>query len=152
MEIEKKSIKLNEFNNILKENEGIYRDIARVVGLSDSTFWILYALRDVNSGLTQSEICNELYQPKQTINSALKKMEVEGYIELSSTADRRKKQVYLTEQGVELAMKTVDLVILAERNALEKLSDIEQETFLNLFKKYTILLQDGMLSLKTDKH
>lgn len=43
------------------------------MGLSDCTFWILYALRENNARLTQSEICNFFYQPKQTVNSALKK-------------------------------------------------------------------------------
>ena len=34
--------KLSEYNSIIKENEGIYRRVAKKNGLSDSAFWILY--------------------------------------------------------------------------------------------------------------
>ena len=36
---------LLEFNNIVKENDDIYRCAARSLGLSDSVFWILYTFR-----------------------------------------------------------------------------------------------------------
>ncbi len=140
----------NEFNNIMKENEDIYRNLAKIVGLSDSSFWILYALRDSDSALTQSEICNILYQPKQTINTSLKKMEFDGYIELNSNNDRRSKKVFLTEKGVELAGKTVDRVISMERDALSGLLDTEQETFVRLFKKYTKSLQENISLFKNE--
>ncbi len=141
----------NEFNNIMKANEDIYRNLAKIVGLSDSAFWILYALRDTDSVLTQSEMCNILYQPKQTVNSSLKKMESEGYIKLNSINDRRKKQVFLTEDGIKLARKTVDKVISMERDALSGLLDSEQETFVRLFKKYTNLLQENITLFKNDE-
>ncbi len=140
----------NEFNIIMKANEDIYRNLAKIVGLSDSAFWILYALRDSDSVITQSEVCNILYQPKQTVNTSLKKMESDGYIELVSINDRRSKQVFLTEKGIELAQKTVDRVISMERDALSGLVDTEQETFVRLFKKYTNLLQENISLFKND--
>ena len=65
--------RLLEFDNIMKENDDIYRCAARLLGLSDSAFWILYAFRVEKEELTLREICNVLYQPKQTVHSALKK-------------------------------------------------------------------------------
>ncbi|MCI8991243.1 MAG: winged helix DNA-binding protein [Eubacterium sp.] len=131
---------LSEFNRIMKENDKIYRNAAKAVGLSYCSFWILYALRNTQELLTQSEICYETYLPKQTVNSALKKLEHENYIELLNINDRKSKQIRLTEKGAALAEKTVDTIVLSEQRSFYGLSTEEQETFLHLFQKYTDLL------------
>lgn len=43
----------------------------------------------------------------------------------------------LTEKGIRLCERTVDKVIEMELQALEELSEDEQEQFLSLFQKYT---------------
>lgn len=129
--------RLAEYNSMIKEHEDLYRQIARRFGLSECAFWILYSLREANASLTQSELCYALSQPKQTINSALKKMEESGYIELLSGQDRRRKQLQLTSKGELLAQETVDKVIILENQAFDTFSEEEQELFLRLLHKYT---------------
>ena len=136
--------KLSEFNNIIKENNHIYRDIAKNFGLSEGAFWILYSLRIERNTLSQSEICNLMYQPKQTVNSALKNLESNGYIELMHTNDHRSKQVNLTSKGISLAENTADQIIRAEQNAMLDLTESEQEIFISLFYKYTEALKQKM--------
>lgn len=143
--------RLAEYNSIVKENDELYRNIAKKMGLSDCAFWILYALREDNAELTQSEICHFFYQPKQTVNSALKKMESDGYIELHNINDRRSKQIKLTLKGIELAKGTVDRVIAVEQNAFSGLTDKEQEMFICLFQKYTDLLFGNIQGLTNNK-
>lgn len=135
-----------EYNSIIKENDELYRHAAKASGLSECAFWILYALRADGEKLTQSDICNSLYQPKQTVNSALKKLENEGYIALLHAGDQRGKPIHLTEKGLLLAARTVDRVIGFEHAALRGLSDEEQETFIRLFRQYTGLLKDKLLA------
>ncbi len=142
MQDRKAEKRLFEYNDIIKENDNIYRGVAKRFGLSECAFWIVYALRAEREILTQSEICEVLYQPKQTIHSALKNLEAEGYIELSFGRDRRAKHVKLTEKGAALAERTVDRVLAAERNALLALTEVEQKTFLALFRKYTAALRE----------
>lgn len=137
----------SEYNNIIKESDDLYRNATRELGLSECAFWILYVLRVEKSELTQSEICSYLYEPKQTVNSALKKLETEGYIELYYGNDRRSKQIRLTKKGMELSNRTADRVIEAEYRALLGMTDEEQETFINLFRKYTDLLKEQMRDL-----
>lgn len=138
---------LARFNNIFKANDKIYRNVAKNLGLPDCTFWILYTLRDEGNITTQSEICSAIYLPKQTVNSAMKKLENDGYIQLLNTNDRRSKQVSLTPKGLALAEKTVDRVIARETDALSGLSPDEKETFLRLFRKYADLLNVSMQTL-----
>ena len=139
------------YNNILKENDDIYRGISKIFGMPECTFWILYTLRAENVSLTQSEICDFLYQPKQTVNSALKKLEAEGYIELRCINDRRSKQIYLKEKGVALAEKTVDKVLEAEYKALFSLTDEEQREFIELLQKYTNILKSKIRNIEINK-
>ena len=139
------SKKMLELNEIMKETDDLYRNLAKKFKMSDCMIWILYILREDDRSVTQSDICNMMYRPKQTVNSSLKKMESEGYIELLNINDKRSKQVCLTEKGVDLANNTVDIIISKENNALSKMDKEEQALFINLFKKYKFYL------LKTQK-
>ena len=132
---------LSEYNDIIKENDNIYRDISKRLGLPECTFWILYVLRTGMGQVTQTDVCKALYQPKQTINSALKRLEDGGYIELIYDGDHRSKKIYLTSKGVTLSEKTAYKVILAEHDALAELTEIEQRQFITLFHKYTDALR-----------
>lgn len=139
------SQRLVEYNGLIKEHEDLYRKIARRFGLSECTFWLLYSLREApNAALTQSELCYTLCQPKQTINSALKKMEHDGYIQLVSGEDRRRKQIQLTEKGEVLAKETVDKVIVLENRTFDTFTAEEQQLFLRLFHKYTDNLKNHL--------
>ncbi|NBH82284.1 MarR family transcriptional regulator [bacterium C-53] len=138
---------LLEFNGIMKESDDIYRSTAKKCGLSDCAFWIFYFLRTEQEVFTQSDICNALYQPKQTVNSALKKMEQDGMIELSEMEDRRSKQIHLTEKGSVLVRRTIDRVIDIEMESLSGMTSEEQKIFIELFHKYTDLLKNNMRKL-----
>lgn len=140
--------KLSEFNSIIKESDDIYRCAAKALGLPDCAFWILYTLRAETEAVTQRGICSTIYQPKQTVNSALKKLEQDNILCLSEMTDRRSKRVLLTDRGHSLASRTVDRVIDAEKSALSGLTVSEQETFLALFHKYINLLKENMPALQ----
>lgn len=135
------------YNAIFKENNDIYRNTAKALGLSESAFWILYTIQEMDDVITQSEICDMQFLPKQTINSALKKLEAEGYLNLVFTGNRKSKQIILTTKGKELVDNTINAVILAELRAWETLSIEEQNLFLQLFRNYTDALREQMDSL-----
>ena len=89
--------------------------------------------------------------PPQTINSALKKLEAQGYVELSSVGDKRKKQVGLTEKGKALAAETADKVIAIELETMGSLTPQEQDAFLGLLHKYTDLLKKNLSILNKER-
>lgn len=138
---------LYKYNRIYKENNDLYRGVAKALGVSDSVFWILYSLREQSRGATQSEICNMLYEPKQTVNSALKKMEAEGYITMASHPDRRRKLLVLTQKGEELAEKTAGKVLALECSALKEMSEADRQAFLRLFQTHTEILKEKISSI-----
>ena len=139
--------RLSEYNNILKENNELYRHAAKLFGLSECAFWILYVLRTEAADLTQSKLCAFLYHPKQTVHSALNTMEADDLITRSCGSNRRSKYIRLTEKGVLLAQRTADQILRAECSALAGLTDREQTQFLSLQKKYTALLRTRIQAL-----
>lgn len=139
------------FNVLWKEQDDIYRGIAKTLELNESVFWILYCLRGSGKNVTQSFMCSMMLEPKQTINTALKKMESDGLIFFSDSGDKRSKYIYLTEKGAALAKNTVDRVIVAERTAMEMMTEDEQRQFLELFRKYNDCLKEKMGEIKNEK-
>ena len=89
---------LLEYNRETKRLDDLYRCAVKQCGISECAFWILYTLRAEERQFTQAEICECLIEPKQTVHSALKKLEAEGYHARTSGADLRSKRVALTEK------------------------------------------------------
>ena len=106
--IRKQGTRLFALNETWKENADIYRRMAKQLNLTDTVMWVLYTLRIEPGEMTQSQMCEFLHEPKQTVNSALKKMEADGLITLQSGANRRTKTIHLTDAGLALARKTAD--------------------------------------------
>ena len=136
------SKRMLEFNEVMKENNDLYSNLAKKFKMSDCMLWILYILREENKVLTQSAVG---YLTEQVIE--LKKMVAEGYIELLNINDKRSKQVSLTEKGLDLANNTVDIIISKENNALSKMDEKEQELLINLLRKFNDLLKDSFLEI-----
>lgn len=121
------------YNGLQKESNQLYRLLSKHYGISDSECWILYVLREEGRPLTQTELCNTLYLSKQTVNSALKSLEADGYIRLEcASGNRRSKNIHLTEAGLALAVRTVDNVFKMEERAFLRLSASERAAILSL--------------------
>ena len=65
-------------DRIYNENTLLYHRLARACGLPDCAFWLLYTLRSEEAPLTQTQLSEQLSLPKQTVNSALKKLVEDG--------------------------------------------------------------------------
>lgn len=71
-------------DRIYNENTLLYHRLARACGLPDCAFWLLYTLRSEEAPLTQTQLSEQLSLPKQTVNSALKKLVEEGVLRLEA--------------------------------------------------------------------
>ena len=111
---------LMAYNKETKKLDDLYRSAAKNCGMAECAFWILYTLRVEEKSFTQAEICEFLVEPKQTVNSALKKLVAEGYLALSAGTDQRSKLVRLTPKGEQLARERVDRIPEAEAAALRR--------------------------------
>ena len=89
-----------EIDVLYRESDKLYYEIARNCGLSETAYWILYALEVSGGSVTQRQIAEHFSYSKQTVNSALKTLEARGLVTLvPSDGDRRSKLVSLSEAG-----------------------------------------------------
>ena len=138
---------LIDFNREMKKLDDVYRSAAKSCGISECAFWILYTLRVEAKPFTQAEICEFLIEPKQTVNSALKKLEAEGYLALSSGADQRSKRVGLTEKGEQFAKACVDRIPEAEAAALCAMTAAERGELIRLTARYCALFAQQLKNI-----
>lgn len=140
-----------EYSRLYKEDDGLYRRLARHFGLSESAFWILYNLEAIPEPMTQADLSGWLFLSKQTVNSGLKQLEHEGHIRLD-VGPGRKKYLQLTDQGRALAGRTVRRVLELEERAFHAMTPEEQEDFLRLTRRHLeLMLQESGSILNTSQ-
>ena len=128
---------IRRYNSLYKANNEIYHRLARHYRLSDSVFWVLYLLGEARGPMTQTKLCSALFLSKQTVNSALKKLESRGYLRMESmSGDRRNKLLSLTDRGEELLRLAVEPTLAMEERAFLHLTPEERRTYLDLTHKY----------------
>lgn len=60
---------LQILNRLYKESEHVYGKLASKQGMTDTSFWVLYAVTHTEGPLTQNDLCSGFFFPVQTIHS-----------------------------------------------------------------------------------
>ena len=88
-----------DFGRALYHVDSFYDDFAKQSNVSSALLWVLYALNDGNSH-TQIEISTDWELPKTTVNTVIKEIQKDGYVELVPIkGKRREMSIILTESG-----------------------------------------------------
>ncbi|MDO4267854.1 MAG: MarR family winged helix-turn-helix transcriptional regulator [Eubacteriales bacterium] len=125
-----------EYNRLYKELDYYYFEAAAKANLSETAFWILYSICDSPEPWTQSELCREWYYSKQTINSAVKRLEQMGFVELKASKGRGNRKILaLTETGRRYCDEEIMPLIQAELDAFSAFSQEEGELLLSLMRR-----------------
>lgn len=123
---------IGSFNFLMSKIDVVYHEVALRLGITDSSMLILYALCSNNGECMLGDIISGA--SKQTINSALCKLEADKIIYLE-TFNGRKKKVYLTEKGKEFVKDTVLRVIKVENDIFSSWSDEERKIYIGLTQR-----------------
>lgn len=122
---------------LYQKTDKVYYELARGCGLSETAYWILYAIEVSGGSATQARIADEFSYSRQTVNSALKALEAKGLVALASAeGDRRTKTVLLTPAGRTFADERIVPAIEAEERAFATLTPDERAEFLRLADAY----------------
>lgn len=139
--VERPDLQMDRINHLTEEIASLYHAAALKLGLADSVLAILYTLSTMNGECGITDICFTAGMSKQTVNSALRKLEREGAVVLKAI-DGKKKKAALTEKGAGLAEKTAKKLIRAENNALSSWKEEEVSEYLRLMKKFFASLKE----------
>lgn len=137
------NVLLKTLNCQTKKIESIYYKFALNLKISESAFWILYALAEEEYECSQQEISQELSISKQTINSAIQNLVQREYIFLEqSSVSARRKNVRMTEKGRHFVEERIIPLKKAEREAFLKMDNFAQEQYVTLSQVYAANLQE----------
>lgn len=132
---------IKRFNYLTFEIDSAYHDAALKMGLSDSAMLILYTICNNDGECPLSDITRLSGVSKQTINSALRKLEAENIVTLELFAGKKKK-VCITEKGKESVKHTVMRMIKIENDIFDSWSEKERDMYLDLTLRYLIVFKE----------
>ena len=132
---------MRRYNHLLGEIDGVYHEMSLKLGLSDSAMLVLYTICDSGSSCLLRDICRYSGLSKQTVNSALRKLEAEGVVYLEPVS-ARSKRVFLTEAGRALAAETAGKIIRIENDIFDSWPRKDVEQYLELTERFLLALRE----------
>lgn len=135
------SKEMKRYNHLLGELDAAYHEMSLKLGLSDSAMKILYTICDNGNSCLLQDICRRSGVSKQTINSAIRKLEADNIVYLEAVGAKNK-NVCLTDEGKQLAKRTAIRMIDAENSILASWSEKDVEKYLELTEKFLIAFKE----------
>jgi DNA-binding MarR family transcriptional regulator len=112
-----------------------FEEVTKQLGVAPRYFGLL-SLIETNPGLPQSRLAEAIHLLRSSIVPILDTLEVEGLVERrSSSADRRRKSVWLTPKGKKVVGRVRNLVLKHEECLLNGFSRQEKRQLLDLLKR-----------------
>lgn len=137
------SRRLERFEVLCNEIDGVYHNIAVKLGLSDSAYEILSVIWNIGEGCCQTDICRYICMNKQTVNSSVKQLVKKGVIYFRA-GKGRESGIFFTEAGRAFAEKKIGPIAEAENDIMEALTPEEYEELMRLSQKYLDILRGKM--------
>lgn len=137
-----------KFNGLYKECEDIYRCSAKFLNISVCTMWVLCVLSEQEIPPTQRQLCEQLSQPKQTINSTIASLERQGIVQLTPVSGNRKeKQVVLTKEGIQYVNEKIKPFINVEQEIFIEMGEKDSDEYLRLMQKCITIYREKIESV-----
>lgn len=126
---------MRRFDYLNAEIEAVYHEAALVLGLSYSAMRVLYTVCAAKGECTLKDAVHLTGLCKQTVNSAVRKLEEQGII-ITLPADKKSKKLCFTDKGRTLAQNTVQKIIDIENDIFGSWLKEQIEWYLELTEKY----------------
>ena len=136
--------------HLLGELEGTYHDASLLLGMSDSVSQILYTICVSGGGCPLHAICRQCGLSKQTVNSAVRKLEKEGIVYLEAM-DGKAKRVCLTAAGEVYAAGTAREIVRMENEILDAWAPEDVEQYAALTERFLEGMREKVAQLRVRK-
>lgn len=128
-------LKTKQYTYLAGEINALYHEAAVKTGVSDSIQNILYVICENGTSCLQSEISKLTGISRQTINSAIRKLEKENIVYLKQGKGRNT-IVCLTQRGEKYASEKIKPLFEIENKIWQEWTPEEQREYLRLTEKY----------------
>ncbi|MCQ2516939.1 MAG: MarR family transcriptional regulator [Saccharofermentans sp.] len=116
-----------DFGKAIYHVDSFYTEFAKQSNVSSALLWVLYALND-GKPHTQIEVSNDWKLPKTTVNTVVKELEQNGYVELIAIkGKRREMSIVLTKEGEEYADSLLAQLYKKEAEVFKALTQDDKE-------------------------
>ncbi len=126
---------IKRFNLLIQEVNAAYHTISRKLDMTDSAFTVIYIMYENGGSCPLNEIIKTTGISKQTVNSALRRLEADESVYLER-AGGNSKTVHFTEKGRELAEATVRKIRDEENAVFDSWTETEREMYFRLTERY----------------
>ena len=134
---------LERMNQSYRESNGIYHEIAVALHLTDTIFYIFYALAEDYRPLDQHRLCTDWNLPKQTVNSAVANLVQKGLVYLEPGKGTVNISVF-PKPGGKSSGEKIEPIRRAECRALQQMTPEERRHLVALTDRYIGLLHMEM--------
>ena len=128
-------LKTQQYTYLAGEINALYHEAAIKAGISDSIQNILYVIYEKGGNCLQSEISKLTGISRQTINSAIRKLEKEDIVYLKQGKGRNT-IVCFSEKGEKYASQKIKPLFEIENKIWQEWTPEEQQEYLRLTEKY----------------
>lgn len=112
-----------KFGKLIYKIDYFYAEVAKKSGVKPNLMWILYALNDGKSH-SQKEISISWDIPITTINTIVKELIDDGYVELIHIpGKRREMNIILTDKGKSYSKNILNYIYKMEDDVFKSLGD-----------------------------
>lgn len=133
--------KVHRINALSNELDAIYHAAARKLGIADSELIVMYEIYDSEGSCLLNAISKKNGISKQTVNSAIRRMEEQGIVYLEPYLGKAKR-VCLTEKGRAYIAGTAQRVFEAECAVFADWTQTEIDTYLALLEKFNVSIRE----------
>ena len=136
-------LKAGEYTYLAGEINSLYHEAAVRMGVSDSVMNILYVICEKGDRCLQSEISKLTGISRQTINSAIRKLE-KGELVYLEQKEGRNTMVCLTEKGRDFCTQKILPLFKIENKIWNEWTVDEQDKYILFTQKYRDSLKKSL--------
>lgn len=138
------------FGKAMYHVDSFYDDYAKQISIPTTLLWVLYALNDGNAH-TQIEICKDWELPRTTVNTVVKEIERNGYIDLVPIkGKKREMNIVLTNLGKAYAEDVLSELYEIETKVYDTL-DANEKQLASMLEKIAEFLKESKGGKKCQK-
>ncbi len=134
---------LRKYNCLSSEINSLYHKAAVMAGISDSVQLTLYIVYENDGKCLQSEIYKQSGISRQTINSAIRKLEKEQIVYMEHGSGRNT-IVCLTEKGKQFAVEKIEPLYQIENQIFNEWAEDEVRQYLQLTEQFKNSLKEKL--------